>query len=290
MIKKNANYLFRSIMNIGQEKKCPFCGGTDLVKTDSKYLFTSLQRCRNCKLEHRHPKDDKEWLRRFYQTEYAIDTHMMTKLPSDAEIVKLKENNFSSLRSYQNYLDALFKEDSGIKVVDYGCSWGYNVYKLAKSGNQVVGFEISVPRAEFGKEKLGVAIYSDTEFLPVENDLVLSSHVIEHLDNINDFISVSCRLLKKDGIFMAFCPNGSDPYKKREPDIWHVSWGAVHPNSLTVEFAQYAFRNNPYLILTGDWIFDADKLAEWDGLSQITSPYQEGKELLIISKPNIKIL
>ena len=289
MIRQKANYLLRSIANFRQEKRCPFCGSTSLEKVDSKYFFTSLLKCNNCKLEHRHPKDDKEWLNRYYQKEYAIKTHLMTTLPSDEEIEKMKAENFPSQRSYKQYLDALSGGKKGIKVIDYGCSWGYNVFKLKQEGCDVVGFEISVPRAEFGMKKLGVKIYSDTAKLPLENDIVLSSHVIEHLDSIQDFIDVSKRILKKDGLFMAFCPNGSEAYKNREPYIWHINWGGVHPNSLSLDFAKHAFRDNPYLIMTGDWVFDAGQMAAWDQRSQVTGSYQAGKELLIIAKPNIKL-
>lgn len=214
---------------------------------------------------------------------------MMTQLPSDSELEKLKQTNFDSIRSNLDYITAVLKRESGLKIIDYGCSWGYEVYRLNKAGHHAVGYELSVPRGAFGKSKLGVNIYADTEDLPGENDLVISSHVIEHLSRIQDFISLSKKLLKEDGIFMAFCPNGSDVYKKREPHIWHINWGAVHPNSLTVEFAQYAFAENPYLILTADWNFDIKQVSDWDGKSQQTGSYQEGKELFIVARPNQKI-
>lgn len=289
MIKQKINYLIRSAINIGQQKKCPFCGGERLVKIDGKFIFTSLLDCDTCKLNHRHPKDNEKWLKQFYQKDYKIDTHMMTKLLTDDEIKRNKENNFSSLRSYDNYINAIFKKKGGVKIIDYGCSWGYNVYKLIKSGFLCVGYELSVPRAEFGKLKLEIPIHSDIKQLPTENDLFLSSHVIEHLSDIDEFISLSKKYLKNDGVFMAFCPNGSLPYRNREPYIWHVNWGFLHPNYLSIAFAKYAFRENPYLIITGDWSFNADQLSNWDGLSQVVGSYQEGKELLIISKPNIKI-
>lgn len=289
MIKQKINYLIRSVFKFTQEKKCPFCGDNALVKIDSKFIFTSLLACDNCKLNHRHPKDDEKWLKEFYQKDYDIDTHIMTKLLTDAEIKKHKADNFSSLRSYDGYINALFKTKGDIKIIDYGCSWGYNVYKLNKSGYNAAGYELSVPRAEFGALKLEIPIHADIKTLPVETDIFFSSHVIEHLNNINELISLSKKHLTKDGVFMAFCPNGSSAYRNREPYIWHVNWGFVHPNHLSVEFAQFAFRENPFLILTGDWSFDVDQISNWDGLSQVTGPYLEGKELLIIAKPNKKI-
>ncbi len=286
-VSQRVSYLLRQVMNTGQRKVCPFCKQTDFSVIDRKYIFTTLIQCKNCGLSHRHPKDDEQWLRKFYQSEYSIDTHMMTKIPSDDEIRKLKESNFPNLRSYDKYIDALFKKP--LKIIDYGCSWGYNVYKLVQSGYQAVGYELSVPRAQLGMSKLNIQIYSDTDQLPGENDVIMSSHVIEHLSDINELVALSKRLLKESGVFMAFCPNGNKEYRNREPEVWHVNWGAVHPNYLDVNFAKHMFRNNPYLILTGDWDFNPEDILKWDGRSQVVGPKADGKELFIISKPNIKI-
>ena len=281
-------YFFRSAINTNQKKECPFCGGNDFKRLDSKYFFTSLLECQNCKLNHRHPKDTEFFFNKFYQIDYKIDTSMMTNIPSDEEINRKKANNFSSLRAYDPYIDACFDgKGKDLTIIDYGCSWGYNVYKLQNSGYDALGYELSVPRAKFGEEKLGVSIYTDENKIRKENDLILSSHVIEHLPFINKFIDLSKKLLKKEGVFMAYCPNGGEGYAKRDPAIWHGTWGLEHPNHLSVEFATQAFKDNPYLVLTGDWEFEPSQIANWDGKSQVVSNIQDGKELLIIAKPNV---
>lgn len=286
MLTRKLKFLARSVLQAGQNKECPFCGSHELDRIDSKFAVVSLLKCSHCGLNHRHPKDDQRRLEKFYQQEYSINNRMMTKLPSDKEIQTLKEQNFPALRDYDGYIRAVTGKPA--KVLDYGCSWGYNVFKLIRAGHDATGYELSRPRAEFGKAKLGVPIHSDTQGLPAGNDIVFSSHVIEHLGDIRTFIDLSRKLLKPDGIFMAFCPNGSDAYRKREPGIWHVNWGDVHPNHLSVEFATQAFKDHPYLVLTGDWQFEPGQLSGWDGVSQVTGTYHAGKELLIISKPNMK--
>ena len=95
--------------------------------------------------------------------------------------------------------------------------------------------------------------------------------------------------LTNDGYFVAFCPNGSIEYKIREPDVYKVTWGFEHPNLLSYKFASHIFKENPYLILTDDWDFNESLIKEWDGLSQLIGSKKDGKELLIIAKPNIKI-
>ena len=280
-------YLLRSAANFGQKKECPYCFNTSFQKSDVKYLFTSLLKCDNCGLLHRHPKDKIEWSEKFYQSEYAIDVHMMTNMPTDEEIQKLKDSCFPNLRDFYPYLQPLIGDKA--KVIDYGCSWGYNVFKLIQSGYNAEGYELSKPRAAFGKQKLEVKIHNDEKELSKEVDLVLSSHVIEHLPDIQHFINLSRTCLKQDGVFMAFCPNGNQEYRKREPDIWHVNWGSLHPNFLDIEFAKFAFKDNPYLILTDDWDFNFELIKNWDDKSQVVGSKLDGKELLIIAKPNQSI-
>lgn len=288
MFKRRIKYLYRSLSNMTQKKECPNCSSTGLREIDHKYFITTLYKCNQCGLNHRHPKDSAKWLDQFYQHEYEIDTHMMTDLPSDSEIEKHKSENFESLRGYDDYLKILFKEEA-VRIIDYGCSWGYNVYRLNQAGHEAVGYEVSRPRAEFGASKLNISIYHEEEGVPGEQDLLLSSHVIEHLIDLPAFFDYSRSRLKKDGLFMAFCPNGNAEYRKREPETWHGSWGDIYVSLLDLDFAKHAFRNHPYLIMSGDWRFNLDEISSWDGKSQVQGEKLDGKELLIIAKPNIHI-
>jgi hypothetical protein len=284
------NYLLRSVRNILQDKHCPYCGGKDLELVERKYVVTSLLRCAHCGLLHRHPRDSKQFLDQFYQTDYKVEVQMMTDLPADAELVKLKSTNFSGLRDYLPLIIAAAKKPaSQIKLIDYGCSWGYNVFKLKQERVDAEGFELSVPRARFGEEKLAVRIASREEDIRGGNDLLFSSHVIEHLPAIQDFVALSRQKLLNDGVFMAFCPNGSREFQARQPELFNVTWGSLHPNYLDVEFARHVFRKNPYLIMTSDWPYHIETIENWDGETQHVDADRSGYELLIIAKPNIEI-
>jgi transcription elongation factor Elf1 len=282
-----AKYLLRSIANFNQKKICPFCGTETYKVVDRKYFFTSLLRCNDCGLQYRFPKDTKEFLVQFYQTEYSVDVHMMTDLPGENELKGLMEDNFSGLRNYSKYIKAI-NSNQNIRVLDYGCSWGYSIFQLKNAGYDVQGFEISVPRALYGK-KLNVEIVTDHNGIRDNNDVILSSHVIEHLSDINDFIDIARKKLTREGALMIFCPNGSPEYRTREPELFHVNWGFIHPNYLHPNFVVNAFKDNPYLILTGDWDFDERNILDWNRRSQIVLGKRDGKELLFIVYPNIKI-
>ncbi|NOS54902.1 MAG: hypothetical protein HOP37_01440, partial [Cyclobacteriaceae bacterium] len=116
---------------------------------------------------------------------------------------------------------------------------------------------------------------------------IMSSHAIEHLPVISEFIRFASSKLIKDGILISFCPNGSSEFRAREPNTFHVNWGLLHPNYLDVDFAAHTFRKNPYLILTDDWRYNLELLRKWDGHSQIIGEKRDGQELLIIAKPNV---
>lgn len=284
-------YLLRSIKKINQPKRCPNCGASDVTLMDSKYWVTKLLKCNNCKLNFRFPTDSHHFLYEFYQWEYKADyaqeTTSITDFPADDVLSVMMQNNFPDKRNHSRFVHALLKQNSG-KVLDYGSSWGYSVFHLKNAGYDAQGFEISKPRALLGK-KLGVTIfYQHTDIIQAYN-LIMSNHAIEHLPVISDFVKFASSKLTPEGIFMAFCPNGSPEYRQRESHNFHVNWGFLHPNYLDIEFAAHTFRNNPYLILTGDWDYDLNVLSMWDGRSQTIGDLRDGKELCIIAKPNINI-
>jgi hypothetical protein len=288
MVQQRLLYLLRSILNFNQKRQCPNCAGRELAVVDSKFFFTKLYNCNACKLNFRFPVDTKQFLEKFYQSEYQADyseyTQTITHLPSDEELEKMMSNNFYGKRDYAPYMKALLKSNSA-KVADFGCSWGYSIFQLTKAGFDAQGFEISKLRATFGK-KLNVVIHHTKENVRGNNDLIMTSHAIEHMTAIQEFINFVSSKLTKDGIFMSLCPNGSPEYRARQPEVFHVNWGFLHPSYLTVEFAAQTFRKNPYLILTDDWQYNFKILEEWDGKSQVIGEKLDGQELLIIAKPN----
>jgi hypothetical protein len=197
----------------------------------------------------------------------------------------MMSRNFYGKRDYSPFIKALVKSGSP-KIIDYGCSWGYSLFQLKNAGYDAEGFEISKVRAAFG-EKIKVVIHYNFTEVRGNNDVIMSSHAIEHVPVVSDFIKFASMKLVKNGIFIAFCPNGSPEFRTRESHNFHVNWGLLHPNYLDVEFAAHTFRKNPYLILTDDWRYNFEQLAAWDGHSQIVGEKLDGQELLIITKPNI---
>lgn len=139
---------------------------------------------------------------KYYQSEYSIDVHMMTDLPDEMKLKQMIDNNFSDLRNYSIYVKSL-NSNKNFKIVNFGCSWGYSLYQLQYAGYDVQGYEVSLPRAKYGK-KLGIEIVTDFKSIGDNNDIILSSHVIEHLSDVNDLFEIARKKLTPCGSLMVF--------------------------------------------------------------------------------------
>src|SRR5436305_6253200 len=128
----------------------------------------------------------------------------------------MKHDNFSMFRSFTPFLDALGVRKHAI-VLDYGCSWGYSLYQMKSGGFDVQGFEVSKPRAVYGRKNLDVDIQYNFANIRSNNDAVVCSHAIEHLPDLNEFLARVSSCLKQDGLLVVFCPNGSAEFRDKFP-------------------------------------------------------------------------
>lgn len=277
-------YLYKHLTNNGFS--CPSCGNKNSIEISRKYLVTALKRCSNCNLQYRTPTSTKTELGKFYQSTYTEG--FTTDLPSDMELSQFLSNNFiGSDRDYTGYISILkaLGFGDGATLIDYGCSWGYGSYQIEKAGFNVTSFEISKTRCNFAKHKLKIDAHSDISEIKKPADIFFSSHVLEHIANINSVIELAKTLVKPNGYFVAFTPNGSSSYKKAVPDSWQTSWGFVHP--LLLDDIYYKSKFKDYPILLGSSPYDYSAIHNW--IQNHNSPKLNvlnlsGGELLLIVK------
>jgi len=267
-------------------------GRGEFVLIQRKYLITKLIKCNKCKLQHRHPKDNYEFLKKFYQEEYQVGSGYMTMFPDNEKLIKITEAKFISneLRDFTFILDLVKdKANAPVRVVDYGCSWGYVVAQLKMAGADAAGFEISKRMVNYGKEKLGLDLVYNEKELRNGNDVLFCAHTIKHLSDISSFLQTAKNCLTSKGFLVIICTNGTNEYRKENPSNFSQSWGLAHPNFLDVDFFATNFKNNPYLILTSNWQHDTEKIKEWDQHSQYVTTDKTGWELLFITRPNMRL-
>lgn len=201
----------------------------------------------------RTPTDDPSINEAFYEKEYAQG--FTTDTPTDAELARLIESNFVGTEKDYSYYISVLKQlglRDGAHVFDYGCSWGYGSYQLAKTGFEVTSFEIAPTRRRYAAEKLGVSVVCEmneaADRLTERFDCFFSAHVLEHVPSPGKALVYAMRLLKMGGLFVSFTPNGSEEYRAAFPEQWSKLWGEVHPNFIDERFVNRNFRQSPRTI------------------------------------------
>ncbi len=265
---------------------CPFCKTAyrrQYRTIDSKYIFLKLIECGQCGLFYRVPTSNQLCSVRFYQKRYKQG--YTTDLPNEIQLKKLLAQNFiKTSRDYSRFIN-LFKDlniENGSRIIDYGCSWGYGVYQLQKAGYNTTGFEISYTRAAYGNNELNLNIYSQLNDISGLFDIFFSSHVLEHVQDLNQTIEFGMAHLKSEGYFIAITPNGSLAYKNFYPKAYHKSWGKVHPLLLNENFFIKNFINRPCFIC--GFSSYQKYLGKWDGQTLLIGDLNDFELLIIFKK------
>ena len=247
---------------------CPSCGHPESRKVDQKMMVTALRRCLNCRLLFRTPTTSDEENRRFYQREY---TENFTMVPDRQQLEDLLETSFVvshgrnyNISHYINILNA-FGHKTGNRLLDFGCSWGYNSWQLQKAGYQVQGYDISKARSAYAREHLGVDVVCSLEKIQGPFDIFFCVNVIEHVPSVSGMIALAWSVLKPGGLFLTMTCNGSDESRRIDPERWRKWWGHVHPQLLDDAFYERTFSSHCYLLASNP--YDMEAIRSWDGTS-----------------------
>ena len=264
--------------------ECPNCGCERSLVVSRKYLVTTLRRCDNCNLLFRVPTSKKKEQVKFYQNEYSQG--FTTDVPTRETLELLKRTKFhgteKDFSGYIKVLEALGCK-SGVRVFDYGCSWGYGSWQMQEAGYRVSAFEISVPRCNYAKNYLGIEAAHSLEGISGPVDVFFSAHVIEHVFSVRELVDLAKTFVKPGGLFVAFCPNGSEEFMKKDRRSWNLLWGMVHPNFLDKHFLGKLFERNSYLLATTP--YDLREINKWSQFSEKSSELNlNGRELMIVVK------
>ena len=124
----------------------------------------------------------------------------------------LGESDLSTqrMKGFINVIEKCLKNKIlGKKFLEIGCGNGCLLNEIKKKGGEVTGIEIG-PQAIFAKEKYGLEVinksieeyHTETKF-----DCIFSYGCLEHIIDIERFLTLCRNLLKKDGLFLHQVPN-----------------------------------------------------------------------------------
>jgi len=283
------NFLIRVLSAYleSQDKNCPYCGSEDTWIIGRKRIVLQLRKCSNCSLMFRWPKDTIKFNRTFYQKAYK-QNGLTTDLPDLALLDRLEKTKFTgSEKDFSEKIVILRAFVPEGKVLDFGCSWGYATFQLQQSGYDAVGFEISKPRAEFGRSHLGIKIideYSLLDKLPSSSfDVIFSSHVLEHLRTLKGVFERFSALLRPGGVLLLFVPNcGGEKARKLG-----VNWGPMvcekHPLALDQAFFKAVLPKYGFAVQTFSNPYDLEEIRMCTLHDQIPCD-PRGDELMVCAR------
>jgi SAM-dependent methyltransferase len=123
---------------------------------------------------------------------------------------------------------------TGGRVLDYGCGSGYGTHDIAPACDNIVGVDIAQDAIDYASIRYRADNLSFRRIDPAERaplpfddasfDVVLSFQVIEHVPDIQPYLSEIRRVLKHGGIFFCATPDRSTrllPWQKPF-NVWHV--------------------------------------------------------------------
>jgi 2-polyprenyl-3-methyl-5-hydroxy-6-metoxy-1,4-benzoquinol methylase len=265
LIKKTGYLLAGLSGRLQSSARCPSCQSEIATTVDRKF-FHSLKECERCRLLFRHPAESASGMNAFYQEGYA-EPGMTTELPDAATLKHLIDTRFKgSAKDFSYHLKVLqsLGLKPGSRLLDYGANWGYMTWQFQQAGVDVTAFEISGPRAAFGRE-LGVTIHTSLDDVGSGFDMVYSCHVLEHVPDPAETLKQQLSLVRPGGLVVAHTPNGSGSHRQLHPDVFHHTWGRVHPVLLTDRFVAHAAGDHPFLITSDD---APEAVRTWDQQSQ----------------------
>lgn len=144
--------------------------------------------------------------------------------PPKTKIIKETYSDFSYTTGFKNENNIRARSQIILKkclqlnktaktILDIGCGAGFLLDEARRKGLIPTGLEPSMSLAKYAREELGLTIYD--EYLTKETvkrlngtfDIVILSHVIEHIPNPEKFLKLVSLLLSQNGILYIETPN-----------------------------------------------------------------------------------
>ena len=203
---------------------CPIC-----ERDAAELLFNkdslSVVACKQCRLRYVNPRVDRQTLEEGYTETYY---------PPD-KVERIRTDSMEWLQMSER-LTELEKQHQGKgRLLDVGCGIGTFLHLARERGWESHGVDPSKSGSDFAQEvhKLDVQCGDlfDADFPSAHFDAITLYHVLEHISELNPFLSELRRILKpsaseeKAGTLVIEVPNGEGLQSR----LQKADWPYVHP-------------------------------------------------------------
>ena len=244
-----------------EEKKfipCTLCGGLSFKPS----LFCegfSFVKCTGCGLVQMNPQPVEKEIYQRYGERYGND-YLAYELANEEAFLKLQ------LLALE---DAGFNDieiNGNARLLDIGCAVGSVLVRLGERGWKTTGVEISAPQAEYARQKRSLDVRSlslaENNFPTASFDVVMASHIIEHINDPAGLVREVHRILAPGGRFFITTPNIAGFQAK----LFGSRWRSAIFDHL------YLFSTKTLSHLLVENGFTTEKTVTWGGLAEGLAP------------------
>ncbi|MDR3191575.1 MAG: class I SAM-dependent methyltransferase [Treponema sp.] len=242
---------------------CALCGGRLFRRRFSCEGF-SYVRCLHCGLVQMNPQPEAELVAGRYRENHGED-YLSYELANEVNFLRLQELALEDAGFGEIQAELLASASRPPRLIDIGCATGALLEKLRNRGWESAGVEIS-PSAEYARRERGLDVWSlpleECRFPAASFDVVLASHLIEHLNDPAGFVAEVYRILVPGGRFLATTPNISG-FQAR---LFGSRWRSAIFDHL------YLFSVKTLSRLLTEKGFTLERILTWGGLAAGTAP------------------
>ncbi len=186
---------------------CTVCGGA-VFKKSLRCEGFSYVLCVQCGLVQINPQPVQDDVKKRYQEGHGGD-YLSYEIANESSFLRLQELSLHDAGF--KHIETRFLQEGKNRLLDVGCATGALLEKLRGRGWDVSGIEISTPQAEYARLQRKLDIIDvpleKAGFASERFNVVLASHVIEHLNDPGSFVRKVHRVLCPEGYFLVTTPN-----------------------------------------------------------------------------------
>jgi SAM-dependent methyltransferase len=225
----------------------------------------SYVRCVRCGLVQMNPQPEAEAVVRRYGAEHGGD-YLSYEIANEDAFLRLQELALEDAGLNELEQELMRRGSNPPKVLDIGCATGSLLEKLQDRGWAVRGIEIGAPSAAYARKTRGLDVSTlpleENRFPPNTFDLVLASHLIEHLNDPASFVGEARRVLAPGGRFLVTTPNIGGLQARLFKDRWR--------SAIFDHLYLFSIKTLSALLIRAG--FTVEKTVTWGGLAAGAAP------------------
>jgi 2-polyprenyl-3-methyl-5-hydroxy-6-metoxy-1,4-benzoquinol methylase len=240
-----------------EKVSCCICNGKDFetVATKDRYgLYMPVVICTQCGLMQTNPRMNQKAYNEFYNSEYR-KLYGGTKYATQSFFTDQYERGHNIFNFLQKN-DALPKPKDTMFVLEVGCGAGGILQYFKEQGCRVKGIDLGEEYLEYGRSKYGLNLSSGTIAdinLDEPPDLIIYSHVLEHVLELNDELQRVHEILSSNGIVYVELPGVMNIMQSYDMDFLMFLQNA-HTYHFTLTSLENLMQRNHFELIAGSKI------------------------------------